>query len=582
MSRTTVPPRRARTALITASALIAAAAGTAIVLDGPASAAAAGCTVDYKIQTSWDSGFTANVSVTNTGDAVSSWKLEWSFAGNQKVTQGWNSTITQTGAAVSAANAAWNGALATGASASFGFNASATGTNAVPTVFKLNGVTCNTPGGGDPTTPPPTDPPTTPPPAGSKVDNPYAGAGVYVNPEWSAKAAAEPGGTKVSNQPTGVWLDRIAAIEGVGNGMGLRDHLDEALRQAAGRPLVVQLVIYNLPGRDCSALASNGELGPTEIDRYKTEYINPIAAILGDSKYASLRIVTTVEIDSLPNLVTNVTPRPTATPQCDVMKANGNYVKGVGYALNHLGAVSNVYNYVDAGHHGWLGWDDNFGATAQMFKQAATAEGSTVDKVHGFIVNTANYGTTKENNFTINDNVAGRSVRESKWVDWNRYVDEQSFAQAFRQEAVRVGFPSGVGMLIDTSRNGWGGTARPAGPGAQTSVDTYVDGGRYDRRIHLGNWCNQAGAGLGERPKAAPAAGIDAYVWMKPPGESDGASKEIPNDQGKGFDRMCDPTYTGNPRNNNNLSGALANAPLSGDWFSAQFQELLKNAYPAL
>uniref|UniRef100_UPI000AA9C931 cellulose-binding domain-containing protein n=1 Tax=Streptomyces lushanensis TaxID=1434255 RepID=UPI000AA9C931 len=238
MSRTTAPPRRARTALITASALIAAAAGTAIVLDGSASAAAAGCTVDYKIQTSWDSGFTANVGVTNTGDPVSSWKLEWSFAGNQKVTQGWNSTITQTGAAVSAANAAWNGALATGASASFGFNASATGTNAVPTVFKLNGVTCTVPGGGGPTTPPPTDPPTTPPPAGSKVDNPYAGAAVYVNPEWSAKAAAEPGGTRVSNQPTGVWLDRIAAIEGVGNGMGLRDHLDEALRQAAGRPLV--------------------------------------------------------------------------------------------------------------------------------------------------------------------------------------------------------------------------------------------------------------------------------------------------------------------------------------------------------
>ena len=101
-------------------------------------------------------------------------------------------------------------------------------------------------------------------------------------------------------------------------------------------------------------------------------------------------------------------------------------------------------------------------------------------------------------------------------------------------------------MLIDTSRNGWGGTARPTGPGPTTSVDTYVDGGRIDRRIHVGNWCNQSGAGLGERPKAAPAAGIDAYVWMKPPGESDGSSTAIPNDEGKGFDRMCDPTYTGN------------------------------------
>ncbi|MET9634610.1 cellobiohydrolase, partial [Lentzea sp. NPDC006480] len=51
---------------------------------------------------------------------------------------------------------------------------------------------------------------------------------------------------------------------------------------------------------------------------------------------------------------------------------------------------------------------------------------------------------------------------------------------------------------------------------------------------------------------------------------------------GKGFDRMCDPTYTGNPRNGNSMSGALGDAPLSGHWFSAQFQELMRNAYPAL
>ncbi|WP_110943685.1 glycoside hydrolase family 6 protein [Streptomyces niger] len=418
--------------------------------------------------------------------------------------------------------------------------------------------------------------------AAAKADNPYAGAKVYVNPEWSAKAAAEPGGSKVANQPTGVWLDRIAAINGVNGGMGLRDHLDEALKQKGDGELVVQLVIYNLPGRDCSALASNGELGPTEIDKYKTQYIDPIASILADSKYAGLRIVTTVEIDSLPNLVTNVSGRPTQTPQCDVMKANGNYIKGVGYALNKLGSVPNVYNYLDAGHHGWIGWDDNLGPSAELFKQAATAEGSTLDKVHGFIANTANYSALKEDHFSINDSVNGVSVRQSKWVDWNRYVDEQSFAQGFRDKLVSVGFDPGIGMLIDTSRNGWGGTARPTAPGAKTSVDAYVDGGRYDRRIHPGNWCNQAGAGLGERPQAAPAAGIDAYVWMKPPGESDGASKEIPNDEGKGFDRMCDPTYTGNARNGYHMSGALPDAPLAGKWFSAQFQELLKNAYPAL
>ncbi|MER7640572.1 MULTISPECIES: glycoside hydrolase family 6 protein [unclassified Streptomyces] len=569
---------RTRTALLAALVLVAGASGTAVAAAPSADTgiAAIPCSVDYKVQSQWDAGFTAAVTITNNGAAKSSWAAKWSYAGNQKVTSGWNAKISQSGTAVTAANETYNGSLATGSSVSFGFNASYSGTNALPTTFTLDGVTCNVDdgsggGGGGGTTDP-----------SGRVDNPYAGAKVYVNPEWSAKAAAETGGSRVSNQPTGVWLDRIAAINGVNGGMGLRAHLDAALAQKGTGEEVVQLVVYDLPGRDCAALASNGELGPTEIGRYESEFIDPIASILADSKYASLRIVTTIEIDSLPNLVTNTGSKATATPQCDTMLANGNYVKGVGYALNKLGAIPNVYNYIDAGHHGWLGWDDNFVPSANLFYQAANAEGATVNDVAGFITNTANYSALKENNFTINDSVNGVSVRQSKWVDWNRYVDEQSYAQALRSELVSVGFNSGIGMLIDTSRNGWGGSARPAGPGATTSVDTYVDGGRYDRRIHIGNWCNQSGAGLGERPKAAPAAGIDAYVWMKPPGESDGSSTAIANDEGKGFDRMCDPTYTGNARNGNSLSGALPNAPLSGHWFSAQFQQLMANAYPPL
>jgi cellulose 1,4-beta-cellobiosidase len=137
-------------------------------------------------------------------------------------------------------------------------------------------------------------------------------------------------------------------------------------------------------------------------------------------------------------------------------------------------------------------------------------------------------------------------------------------------------------MLIDTSRNGWGGTARPAAPSASTNVDTFVNESRIDRRIHAGNWCNQSGAGLGERPRASPAPGIDAYVWIKPPGDSDGSSAQVPNSEGKGFDRMCDPTYGGNERNGQSMTGALAGAPLAGAWFPAQFQELMKNAYPPL
>ncbi|WP_344132048.1 glycoside hydrolase family 6 protein, partial [Luedemannella flava] len=281
-------------------------------------------------------------------------------------------------------------------------------------------------------------------------------------------------------------------------------------------------------------------------------------------------------VDSLPNLVTN-----TNLTACATMKSNGGYVDGIAYALNKLGAYSNVYNYVDAAHHGWIGWDTNAGPTADLMYSTAVKSGS-VNNVAGFITNTANYSALTEPYVKITDTVNGTSVRQAKWIDWNQYVDELTFAQAFRNTLVSKGFPSSIGMIIDTSRNGWGGSARPTGPGPTTSVDAYVNGGRIDRRIHAGNWCNQSGAGLGERPTAAPASGIDAYVWIKPPGESDGSSSLIPNNDNKGFDRMCDPTYTGNERNGNSMTGALPNAPISGSWFSAQFRELMANAYPPL
>ncbi|MEU5724304.1 glycoside hydrolase family 6 protein [Micromonospora sp. NPDC047738] len=552
-------------------------AGGLVTLPVTAAQAATQCGVDYTTN-DWPGGFTATVTIKNLGDPLSAWTLGFTFPdSSQSVVNGWSARWSQSGQNVTAQNESYNGSLATGASTTIGFNGAWSGANPKPTQFTLNGTVCT--GGTPPTTPPPSSPPPSSPPPGQKADNPYVGAKGYVNPDWKAKADAEPGGSRVSNNPTGVWMDRIAAINGTPGARGMRAHLDEALRQGAG---YIQFVIYNLPGRDCAALASNGELGPNDLPRYKAEYIDPIAAIQADPKYANLRIINIIEIDSLPNLVTNTSGQAGGTAMCDTVKANGAYVNGVGYALAKLGAIGNVYNYIDAAHHGWIGWDSNFGPTADMLKSAAVASGSTVRNVHGFIVNTANYSALREPYVKITDSVNGTSVRQSKWIDWNQYVDELSFAQAFRQKLVSVGFDSGIGMLIDTSRNGWGGSARPTGPGATTNVDTYVNGGRIDRRIHAGNWCNQAGAGLGERPKAAPEAGIDAYVWIKPPGESDGSSSAIPNDEGKGFDRMCDPTYTGNARNGNNPSGALPDAPVSGHWFAAQFQELMRNAYPPL
>jgi cellulose 1,4-beta-cellobiosidase len=590
---------RLRRALAASAALLA--GGGLVVVAATQASAATGCRVTYTVN-QWNTGFTANLTVTNLGDPLSSWDLRWTFAGNQQITQSWSSKFSQSGAQVSLTNEAWNGSLGTNASANPGFNANYSGTNAIPTSFTLNGTACTGSVTGGPSTSPTGNSPTnsvsptrsvsasptrsttsSPPATGTHLDNPYVGARPYVNPDWSTNAASVSGGSRVSNQPTFVWLDRIAAIAGTSTSRGLRAHLDTAVQQGAN---MFQFVAYDLPGRDCSALASNGELGPTEIGRYQTEYIDPIAAILADPAYRSLRIVAIIEIDSLPNLVTNASGQAGATATCATMLQNGNYVKGVQYALSKFHAIPNVYNYVDAAHHGWLGWDSNFGPSADLF--ASTAAGATggCNTVDGFIANTANYSALTEPNFTINSSFNGVSVRQSKWVDFNQYVDELTYTQAFRNALASRCFGQNtnpIGMLIDTSRNGWGGSARPAGaPTSAANIDEWVNAAKIDRRVHAGNWCNQSGAGLGERPRATPASGIDAYVWVKPPGESDGSSTAIANDEGKGFDQMCDPNYGGNARNGNNPSGALPNAPLSGHWFPAQFQQLMQNAFPPL
>ena len=402
--------------------------------------------------------------------------------------------------------------------------------------------------------------------AAGQLDNPYAGASVYVNPQWAANATAE-GGSAIANQPTFVWMDHMGAIAGDPGKMGLAAHLDNAI--AKGNNLV-QVVIYDLPNRDCAALASNGEIPSGGLSTYQTRFIDPIVTILKTPKYANLRIVNVIEPDSLPNLLTNADAQATATEACRKAKATGEYIQGVGYALAQLGALPNVYNYVDAGHHAWLGWDTNFRPFGQIALQAATANGSTVNNVAGFITNTANYSALVEPNFKVTDSVNGTTVRQSKWLDWNYYADEQSFAPALRTMLASAGFNQNIGMLIDTSRSGWGGASRPTGPGPMTSVDAYVNGGRVDRRPHAGDWCNQNGAGIGERPKIVGSGGIDAYVWVKPPGESDGDST----------DQMCNPSYPGNSQNGNNPTNAMPGAPRAGQWFPAQFRMLLQNAYP--
>lgn len=101
------------------------------------------CAVTYAVNNAWNTGFTATVTVKNTGaTAVDGWQLTWAYPGGQRVTSAWNATVTQNGTAVSARNADWNRTIAPGATATFGVQGTHTGSNPSPTAFTLNGSAC--------------------------------------------------------------------------------------------------------------------------------------------------------------------------------------------------------------------------------------------------------------------------------------------------------------------------------------------------------------------------------------------------------------------------------------------------------
>ncbi|MFF7857781.1 glycosyl hydrolase family 18 protein [Streptomyces sp. NPDC007904] len=111
-----------------------------VALASPAQAATS-ATATYAKTQDWGSGFEGKWTVKNTGTtSISAWTVEWDFPSGTKVTSAWDATVTNSGDHWTAKNLAWNGTLAPGASVSFGFNGSGSGS---PSGCKLNGGSCD-------------------------------------------------------------------------------------------------------------------------------------------------------------------------------------------------------------------------------------------------------------------------------------------------------------------------------------------------------------------------------------------------------------------------------------------------------
>ncbi|CAI7867016.1 unnamed protein product [Closterium sp. NIES-54] len=184
----------------------------------------------------------------------------------------------------------------------------------------------------------------------SATGNPYTGVQQYLNPEYKASVEAAmraatredaPFFASVADHPTAVWLDTMAKLDTI------QGHLDAAAAQAGGNPIIVQFVIYDLPGRDCKARSSNGEIPKGGLDTYKANYIDVAVARL-INKAANVRLSLVIEPDSLPNIATNM-----GTNRCDATTEQ-EYTEGVAYAIAELSQIPDTTLYLDSGFGGWL------------------------------------------------------------------------------------------------------------------------------------------------------------------------------------------------------------------------------------
>ena len=431
------------------------------------------------------------------------------------------------------------------------------------------------------------------------VQNPWLGEfGVGANdPTWTAQVDAFAQSIKTQNSkmsaaasivetmPTGIWLDTKAAVNGTGGNMSLTAHLDAAATQqstnnSSNLPLVVDLVVYDVPGRDCNASASNGEEPATDagLADYETNYIDVIGTALSNAKYANLRFALFIEPDSLPNIVSNM-----SNPKCS--QAAQYYEKGIAYALNKFHPISNAYTFLDISNSAWLSWNISGGAAEYTKVAGLTTAGFA--SIDGFVSNVSNYSPYYEQLLYGPTSIPLATIKGQQPYYNQSDLDEYSFQTDMRTALISAGFPSTIGFVTDTSRNGWGGRERPVTTSASTDPATYVNLSRVDKRTVTSDWCNPSGAGIGYAPQAYPfnnslIDGIHppswewSFVWVKPPGQSDGTSDASGSGE-SGYDAMCDPAGH-NTYHTDQLTGAMPHTPRAGLFNNAQFAQLLDHA----
>lgn len=349
---------------------------------------------------------------------------------------------------------------------------------------------------------------------------------------------------KLATWPEAAWFTKGTPAE-------VSKQVKKLVTAAALQRSVPVLVAYNIPLRDCGQYSSGGATS----DAAYQQWISAFAKAIGTS-----RAVVLLEPDALANLPSDCSP--TTDPDGTLTAAR---IADVKYAVDVLAAQPRTVVYLDAGHSQW----HSVGDMAVRLYNAGLA------KTQGFFLNVSNFQPTAEvdqyatwiskcvwfatkgpqwaaghfdwcasqyySGAAPNDGTPGNSVSPSDPSTWH-WTDLW-----FDQNAGTPPVDELTHFVVDTSRNGLGAWKPMAG--------TYPD---------AQDWCNPPARGVGVRPTAQSGVPLlDAYLWVKTIGESDGTCT-------RGTAGPGDPVYGG------------TTDPAAGAWWPEQAHTLARNAVPAL
>jgi endoglucanase len=370
----------------------------------------------------------------------------------------------------------------------------------------------------------------------------------------------------------------------------------KVIAEAALERRIPVLVAYNVPYRDCAQYSAGGA---ADTAAYKA-WIDGFAKGVGSAEATII-----LEPDALGIIPYNTTIygaaevcKPTVTGE------DGTPVPAPGanpeqrYAqLQYAGAALAAYApkasvYYDGTHSAWLG----VGEAAYRINKATHDPLTGASLARGFFLNTSNYQTTAQavqfgtwvsmcTAFATDPEEGGWRLGNFGWCA-SQYNPATGFSLDYSPEYAATVTAQIQGLMgtsvaslpfvIDTSRNGTGPLDE-----SKYALAPYGQPETVLGALHNGSWCNPPGAGLGPRPTKAPAPLVDAYLWIKIPGESDG-SCDIAGGARAWDYSLYNPwaLSTAAQSHFDPLWGMVD--PAAGAWFPEQALDLARNATPPL